>query len=35
MDFKDVRALQRIKRKLKAVVVDSRKQKTLNNWLAL
>ena len=35
MDFEDVRALQRIKRKLEAVVVDSREQKTLDNWLAL
>jgi hypothetical protein len=35
MDFEDVRALQRIKRKLEAVVVNSRKQNTLDNWLAL
>jgi len=35
MDFEDVKALQRIKRKLEAVVVDSREQKTLDNWLAL
>ena len=35
MDFEDVKALQRIKRKLEAVMVDSREQKTLDNWLAL
>ena len=35
MDFEDVRALQRIKRKLEGVVVESREQKTLDNWLAL
>jgi len=31
MDFDDMRALQRIKRKLEAVVVDSREQSTLDN----
>jgi len=35
MNFKDVKALQRIKQKLKAAVVDLCKQKTLDNWLAL
>jgi len=31
MDFKDMKALQRIKRKLEGVVVNSREQKTLDN----
>jgi len=35
MDFEDVRALQRIRRKLESVVVDSREQRTLDTWLAL
>jgi len=35
MDFDDVKALHRIKRKLEAVVVGSREQKTLDSWLAL
>ncbi len=31
IDFDDIRALQRIKRKLEAVVIDSREQRTLDN----
>jgi hypothetical protein len=35
MDFDDVRALQRIKRKFEAIVLDIREQRTLDNWLEL